>query len=161
MRRIQRFKTPGRNSMRYWYKLTPPYKVFWNFAVISLSRFIPFLSLKNFILRIFLGIQIGKGTSIGLMVMFDILRPELISIGDDSIIGYNATILCHEFLLREYRLGRVEIGSGVLIGANVTILPGVRVGDGAVISASSLVNSDIPPNSFAGGVPAKILKEVT
>ena len=45
----------------------------------------------------------------------------------------------------------------VLIGANSTILPGVEIGDGAIVSAASLVNRDIPPGVFAGGNPVKII----
>ncbi|SFI89938.1 transferase hexapeptide (six repeat-containing protein) [Kaistella treverensis] len=52
----------------------------------------------------------------------------------------------------------VKIGNHVWIGANVTILKGVTIGDGCVIAAGALVNKDIPPNSLAGGVPAKVLK---
>lgn len=102
--------------------------------------------------------KVGRDVSIGLMAMFDIFFPQLISIGDNSIIGYNATVLTHEFLIGEYCKGPVEIGSNVLIGSNVTILPGVRIGDGAVVGAGSLVNTDIPPDALAAGVPAKIIK---
>ena len=60
--------------------------------------------------------------------------PEKISIGENSVIGYNTTILAHEYLIKEYRLGEVRIGENVLIGANTTILPGVTIGDGAVVA---------------------------
>jgi len=53
----------------------------------------------------------------------------------------------------------VEIGDHVWIGTNVTILKGVKIGNGAVIAANSLVNKDVPAKALAGGVPAKILKE--
>lgn len=55
--------------------------------------------------------------------------------------------------------GDVTIGDKCWIGANVTILPGVKIGDGAVIGANSLVNQDIPPNVIAVGAPAKVLKD--
>ena len=90
--------------------------------------------------RTFLGMKIGQDVGIGLMAMVDIFHPEKISIGDKSVIGYNSTILCHEFLPDEYRLGEVEIGKNVLIGANTTILAGTKIGDGALVSAGSLVN---------------------
>jgi acetyltransferase-like isoleucine patch superfamily enzyme len=101
--------------------------------------------------------RVGNNATVGLMVMIDIFFPELVSIGENSVIGYNSTLLGHEYLLREYRKGRVEIGANVLIGANTTVLPGVKIGDNAVVCAGSLVNKDIPPNSFAGGVPVRIL----
>jgi len=63
----------------------------------------------------------------------DVFFPELIEIGDNSIIGFNSTILCHEFLVDEYRLGRVRIGKNVTIGANTTILPGVVIADCSMV----------------------------
>ena len=91
------------------------------------------------------------------MAMPDVMFPERIKVGDNSIIGYNTTILAHEYLIDEYRIGDVVIGENVLIGANTTILPGVEIGDGAIVSAATLVNKDIPPGVFAGGNPVKII----
>ncbi|HIC87949.1 MAG TPA: acyltransferase, partial [Anaerolineae bacterium] len=79
------------------------------------------------------------------------------TIGDNTIVGYNTVILGHEYLLREWRRGPVVIGKNVVIGANCTILPGVVIGDGAVISAMSLVNKDVPPGAVVGGVPIRPL----
>ncbi|MDA8227000.1 MAG: acyltransferase [Desulfitobacterium hafniense] len=145
--------------MQKWTRVAHPVKVMKNFAVIQLGRYCPSLTVKRWLYRTFLGMRIGAKTSIGLMAMVDIFLPELIAIGEDSIIGYNCTILTHEYLPREYRIGPVEIGSGVLIGANTTILPGVKIGDNAMVAACSLVNRDIPANSVVGGVPIKILQE--
>ena len=102
--------------------------------------------------------KIERNVSIALMVNFDVFWPELISIKENSIIGFNATILAHEFLIKEYRTGKVEIGRNVLIGANSTVLPGVRIGDNSVVSAMSLVNKSVPRNSFYGGIPIKKLR---
>jgi len=143
--------------MVYWRRITPLWRVIWNFSLIELSRFIPFLRFKNFLLRL-VGIKVAPSASIGLMAMFDILRPDLISIGENTIIGYNATILSHEFLPREDRLGKVEIGSWVLVGANATILPGVRIGDGAVVAAGAVVTQDVPSGALVAGVPARVVK---
>jgi acetyltransferase-like isoleucine patch superfamily enzyme len=60
-------------------------------------------------------------------------------------------------LLNEWRRGPVVIGNNVTIGANCTILPGVVIGDGAVVSAMSLVNRDVPPGARVGGVPIRPL----
>ncbi|MCY1423806.1 Galactoside O-acetyltransferase [compost metagenome] len=49
------------------------------------------------------------------------------------------------------------IGTNVFIGANVTVLKGVTIGDNSVIANGSVVNRDIPANVIAGGVPAKVL----
>jgi len=59
--------------------------------------------------------------------------------------------------VKELRTGPVKVGKNVMIGANVTILPGVEIGDGAVVSACSLVNADVPAGALVGGVPARLL----
>ena len=158
MRRTERYPAKGgANSLWHIYKTVSFFKVSKNFAVIQLSRYTPFIPMKNFLFRTFLKMKIGDKTSFALMVMPDVMFPERISIGDNSIIGYNTTILAHEYLIDEYRIGNVDIGANVLIGANTTILPGIKIGDGAIISAATLVNRDIPPGVFAGGNPVKVI----
>lgn len=160
MRNVKCFTVEGdKNSLRYLYRHVSPFRVILNFLVIYLCRFLPSFGWKNFLYRL-IGIKVGKNVSVGLMAMMDIIFPEEISIGDNSIIGYNSVLLGHEFLVKEWRRGRVEIGENVVIGANTTVLPGIKVGDNSIISACSLVNRDIPPGVMAGGVPVRILKEI-
>lgn len=102
--------------------------------------------------------KVGRHTAFALMVMVDVFFPERISIGDNSIIGYNSTLLTHEYLIKEYRLGDIRIGSGVMIGANVTILPGITIGDGAVVAAGSVVHKDVAAGTFVGGNPMKVIE---
>jgi acetyltransferase-like isoleucine patch superfamily enzyme len=101
--------------------------------------------------------KVGEQTSFALMVMLDVMFPEKISVGRNTVIGYNTTILAHEYLIKEYRLGSVEIGSEVMIGANSTILPGVTIGDGAIVSAGTLVHKDVPAGAFVGGNPMQVI----
>jgi len=121
---------------------------------MRLARISPSLSLKLWLYRM-MGIRVGSNVSIALEVTMDVFFPQLIEIGDNTIIGYNTTILCHEFLIKEYVTGPVVIGRDVMVGANTTILPGVTIANGSVVSAHSLVNSDI--EGFVGGVPARPL----
>jgi len=157
MRRTERYPVEGANSLWHIYQTVPFLKVMKNFVVIQLGRYSPSLPLKNFLYQRFLHMKVGDQTSFALMVMPDVMFPERITIGENSIIGYNTTILAHEYLIDEYRIGDVIIGNRVLIGANSTILPGVHIGDGAIVSAATLVHQDVPAGSFVGGNPMKII----
>ncbi|AVQ99842.1 acetyltransferase [Oceanobacillus iheyensis] len=157
MRRTKRYQVEDSNSLWQIYKTVPFLKVVKNFVVIQIARYTPFLGMKNWLYRNFLKMKIGKQTAFALMVMPDIMFPEKITIGTNSVIGYNTTILAHEYLIKEYRIGEVKIGSNVLIGANTTILPGVTIGDGAVVSAATLVHKDVPEGAFVGGNPMKLI----
>lgn len=117
----------------------------------------PFMRVKNGLYRMFLRMKIGEKTSFALMVMPDTMYPEKITVGSNSVIGYNTTILAHEYLIEEYRIGEVVIGDNVLIGANTTILPGIKIGDEAIVSAASLVNKDVEAGSFVGGNPMRVI----
>lgn len=157
MRRTTRFPVEGANSLWHVYKTIPFWKVVKNFIVIQLARYTPFLGMKNWLYRTFLQMKVGKRTSFALMVMPDVMFPEKISVGRNTVIGYNTTILAHEYLINEYRLGEVVIGDEVLIGANSTILPGLTIGNGAIVSAGTLVHKDVPEGAFVGGNPMRVI----
>ena len=157
MRRTSRYPVEGANSLWHVYKTVPFWKVVKNFVVIQLARYTPFLGMKNWLYRTFLHMKVGKHTSFALMVMPDVMFPEKISVGKNTVIGYNTTILAHEYLINEYRLGEVVIGDEVLIGANSTILPGLTIGNGSIVSAGTLVHKDVPEGAFVGGNPMKII----
>ncbi|KIL31464.1 heptaprenylglyceryl phosphate O-acetyltransferase [Bacillus subtilis] len=157
MRKTDRHPVSGANSLWHVYQTVPFLKVVKNFIVIQIARYTPFIGMKNGLYRTFLRMKVGKQTSFALMVMPDIMFPEKISVGTNTIIGYNTTILAHEYLIHEYRIGTVLIGDEVMIGANTTILPGVKIGDGAVVSAGTLVHKDVPDGAFVGGNPMRII----
>ena len=142
------------NSLNIWYKVKNPLRVAWNFIIISLCKSMPSLALKRALYRS-LGMKIGKNVSIGLGAMFDIFFPELIEIGDNTIIGYGSTIIAHEFLVDEWRIGKVVIGKNVMIGANSTVIAGVNIGDNSTVSACSFVNRNVKPFTFVEGVPIR------
>jgi acetyltransferase-like isoleucine patch superfamily enzyme len=147
----------GKNSLRFWPDIVHPVKVIFYFCVLFSARYSPSFELKNVLYRM-IGVKVGRNASVGLGVMLDVFFPGQIEIGDNVVIGYNTTVLGHEFLVREWRIGRVVIEKDVTIGANCTILPGVIIGEGATVSAMSLVNRDIPPYSFWGGVPVREIR---
>ncbi|MCE7793135.1 acetyltransferase [Salipaludibacillus sp. CUR1] len=157
-RNTERHPVKEANSLWQVYKTVPFLKVVKNFIVIQLARYTPFLSMKNWLYRTFLRMKVGDQAAVALMVMMDVMFPERISIGKNSVIGYNTTILAHEYLIDEYRLGDVNIGDNVMIGANTTILPGVTIGDGAIVSAGTLVHKDVLPGTFVGGNPMQTIR---
>ncbi|MED1527815.1 acyltransferase [Bacillus sp. FSL W8-0920] len=157
MRKTDRYPVKGVNSLRQVYQTVPFFKVVKNFIFIQIARYTPFMGIKNWIYRTFLRMKVGEDTAFALMVMVDLMFPEKITVGRNSVIGYNTTILTHEYLIKEYRLGEVYIGDEVLIGANSTILPGVTIGDGAIVSAGTLVHKDVPAGSFVGGNPMRMI----
>lgn len=61
---------------------------------------------------------------------------------------------------KTFSKGPVIIGKNVWIGDKATVLPGVTIGDGAIIGANSVVTKDIPANSIAVGIPAKVVKKI-
>lgn len=157
-RNTERFPVEEANSLWQVYKTVPFLKVLKNFMVIQVARYTPFLSMKNWLYRTFLHMKVGDEAAVALMVMMDVMFPEKISIGKNSVIGYNTTILAHEYLIKEYRLGEVLIGDNVMVGANTTVLPGVTIGDGAIVSAATLVHKDVPEGYFVGGNPMKVIR---
>jgi acetyltransferase-like isoleucine patch superfamily enzyme len=157
--RLRSTTLPGqRSALWYWPRLAGGYgPVARNAALIQLARYSPSLALKNQLYRA-LGVRVGRAAAVGLMVMLDIFFPQDITLGADCVIGYSSTILCHEVTRREWLRGPVWIGRDATIGANTTILPGVVIGDGATVSAMSLVNRDVPPGAFVGGVPIRMIR---
>ncbi len=162
MRRLQVLRPPrkGVNPLYDVYQTVPFFRVLWVVCVNIIARVCPSVRLKNFMYRHFLGMKVGRHTAVALFVMMDALHPEWITIGENCIIGFQSTILTHEYLIDEYRFGPVVIEDDVMIGANTTVLAGVRIGCGAVIGAGSVVAGDIPPHTFAAGSPARVLGPV-
>lgn len=108
-------------------------------------------------------IKIGKNVFINACCRFQ--DQGGIEIGDGSLIGHNTTIatLNHDFNpLKRQNLtpSPVKIGKNVWIGSDCTILPGVTIGDGAIIGAGSVVTKSIPTNAIAVGNPARVIKEI-
>ncbi|AMK15771.1 sugar O-acetyltransferase [Methanobrevibacter olleyae] len=88
-----------------------------------------------------------------------------ITIGDDALIGHNvvmATLNHDENPEKRANLiaAPINIGDKVWIGSNATILPGVTIGDGAIIAAGAVVTKDVGENSIVAGVPAKFIRKV-
>lgn len=109
---------------------------------------------------------IGKGSYIGPYCCLGSLHDLII--GRDVLIGASSYLITanHRFSTvgtpvseQGYAGNSIEIGNNVWLGAHVVILPGVRIGDGAVIGASSVVRTSVPEGEVWAGVPAKFIKE--
>ena len=112
------------------------------------------------------GITIGNDVGIPRNVTLD--GRGGIDIGDDTMIGFESIILTSTHISKDKNIpirkqgmfrAPVKIGKNVWTGARVIILPGVTVGDGAIIAANSVVSKDIPSNTVYGGVPASFIRE--
>lgn len=117
-------------------------------------------------------LEIGNRVSFGYGNVFMCTRAD-IHIGDNTMLGPNVTMItgdhrtdivgkymidvCDEDKLPENDQPIILEGDN-WVGANATILKGVRIGEGSVIAAGAVVNKDIPPYVIAAGVPAKIIK---
>ena len=109
---------------------------------------------------------IGERVFINRYCRLDVGAPLLID--DGAYLGYGVTVLTmsHELGLPLQRAGALTrettiIGRGSWIGANVTILPGVRVADGCIIAAGSVVTIDTEPNTLYAGTPAVAKRSLT
>jgi acetyltransferase-like isoleucine patch superfamily enzyme len=152
--RVTRHPTDSpHTSLHKWYRKRNPLRVVINYAVILLCRISPSLRLKRVLYRL-IGMEVGSGAAWGLEATPDVFWPDLITVEPDAVIGYDATILCHEFLVDEYRTGPVVIEKHAMVGAGAVVLPGVVVGEGAKVAANSLVTEDVPPGTTVAGVPA-------
>ena len=109
-------------------------------------------------------IYLGKEVMVNFNCVFLDVCP--IIIGDYTLIGPNTQIYtaCHSLDYKERQENKefgkpVRIGDHVWIGGNVTILPGVSIGDHSIIGAGSVVTKDIPANVIAVGNPCKVIKD--
>lgn len=141
---------------------------------------IPFHHIRRFFYRL-AGMRIGRSSSIHMWANF--FYPPNIEIGEDTIIGNNAFLdgrapliignhvdiasevmiynSEHDINSEDFRAVEqpVEIGDYAFIGPRAIILPGVKIGRGAVVAAGAVVTSDVPEFSIVGGVPAKVISQ--
>lgn len=88
-----------------------------------------------------------------------------IEIGDGCLIGHNVVLatINHDLYPENNRINHyapIKLGKSVWVGSNSTILPGVTVGDWAVVAAGAVVTRDVPPLTIVGGVPAKVIRVI-
>ena len=105
------------------------------------------------------GMMVGENFNRQQGCFLDPTHCFLIAIGDDVTMSIRVTVMAHDASTKKTlgytKIGQVHIGNHVFIGANATILPGVTIGDYAVIGAGSIVAHDVPARTVVAGVPAK------
>lgn len=153
-------------------------------TVFCLPRVLFFSEIKVYILRL-VGAKVGRRTTIypdvwifpgrGLTCGDDVdfalgvvvTTNGGVVIGDRVLLGYRVQVLSANHAIPEGRgrifgsghtYAQVSIGNDVWVGANSIILPGVNIGEGAVVAAGSVVTKDVPDFAIVGGIPAKIIK---
>lgn len=157
---VEFFKTNGNEftigigSPVLRYKL---YKKFINLGGYFTSSISPFAQIGSY------DVNIGNGSNVLSQAIFS--NSSHIGIG--CIIYYNV-VITHDCIVDDFvelapnvtLLGRCKVGSFSQIGANATILPDVIIGKNVIIGAGSVVTKDIPDNSIAVGIPAKVIKSL-
>ena len=118
-----------------------------------------------------IGCKVGKNVHIGHFVSLDFGNAHLITIEDNVVLSNNVILLCHRRDIQNYRGGEaatklpfiyagVPLKRGCQIGVQRIIMPGVTIGQGAIIGSGSVVTKDIPDWTIAVGSPAKVIKEL-
>lgn len=114
-------------------------------------------------------INYGKHISVGknVFINFDCTFLALggITIEDDVLIGPKVSLITESHPLnpqeRKGLIGKpILIKKNAWIGANATILPGVTIGENAIVAAGAVVSKDVPENAIVGGIPAKFIKDI-
>ncbi len=108
-------------------------------------------------------IRLGKNVFINHACSFLDLCP--ITIEDDVMIGPKVNLITENHPLepgdrKTVLLKPIVVKRNAWIGAGATILPGVTIGENAVVAAGAVVSRDVPPNSIVAGIPAKVVKMV-
>jgi acetyltransferase-like isoleucine patch superfamily enzyme len=148
-----------------------------NAVLIKYSMYSALLSPLNYrkirsMLWRWMGAKVGKGCYIGYDVYADMNHMDLIELEDGVNIANRSLLLCHQRNFKDYHIGddynalpyitkKILLKKGCLLGMETMVLPGVTVGEGAIVGAGSLVTKDIPPWTVATGRPAKVVKYIT
>ena len=126
--------------------------------------------LRPFILRR-MGCKVGKGCFIGDDVRIDTSHTDMITVEDNVSIARGSRLLCHQrdfsdfcvgddYMKLGYVVKPIVLKKGCLVGMESFVMPGVTIGEGAIVGAGSLVTKDIPAWTIAAGRPAKVLKQI-
>lgn len=136
-----------------------PIKKFYRKTLNTIARLTVFPQIRMLAYRM-MGIHIGKNVFIGPDCYLDDTFPELIHIEDEVTISFRVTITAHgERRIRgNSEVSPVYIREQAFIGTGAIILPGVEIGEKAVVGAGTIVTKDVAPHVTVVGNPTRILK---
>lgn len=107
------------------------------------------------------GLLVGQGVTLARGVFLDPAHCHLIEVGDDVTFGPEVMVLAHDASTKTHldytRIARVRIGARAFIGARTIVMPGVTIGEDAIIGAGSVVTRDVGAGMVAAGSPAREL----
>jgi acetyltransferase-like isoleucine patch superfamily enzyme len=126
-------------------------------AFLGLAFKLPFQGLKAWALRR-LGARVGSPVFFSAGVWIDPMFPELLTIEDEVFFGMGVKVLTHEFLIDEFRAGRVLIRRGAFLGGFAVIRCGVEIGAGAVVAAGTIAARDVPAGATLITPPGRIVR---
>jgi len=114
-------------------------------------------SIRPTLLRL-IGAHVGNNVFIGRYCIIDDNFPELLTLEDDVIISYGCMIFMHDRSRTDAVLGPVVLKKGAYLGFGAKVLPGITIGENAIVGAGAVVTKDVPANTVVVGVPAKPLE---
>lgn len=151
--------------------------------VVRLNQYVLFNNIRMFVYKKILGFNIGEGTMLWCGNKFSINPASGMSVGSNSIIGPNNRFLIgggmtvgdnvnlsgYSYFITQWhevndpmyhsKFKEIIIEDNAWVATNCTIMPGIKIGKGAVVSAGSVVTKDVLPYTVVGGNPAKFIKE--
>jgi len=116
------------------------------------------LRVRTWYFRTVYGMDIAPDVRISFKARIDKTNPKGLTIGEKTIIAFDAIILSHDYASRRHA-AKTVIGTHCFIGCGSIILPNVTIGNHVVIAAGSVVTKDVPANTIVAGNPARVIKE--
>jgi len=160
----------------FWRAFKRGFRGIFNAILLKYCMYSVILSPLNYrklrpILWRWMGAKVGKDCYIGYEVWVDMTNTHLVELEDHVHIANRCLLLCHQRDLSNYCVGddyaklrykkeKIILKKGCLVGMDSMIMPGVTIGEGAIVGAGSLVTKDIPAWTIATGRPAKVVKQI-